>query len=65
MPSAVAMSVDDEGDHEAQAATASGSPSTPSGFSQYLSVNPCHTTLLLPAGLLKLNRMISATGSIR
>ncbi len=45
--------------------TACGSPSTPSGFSQYLRVNPCHVVLALPAGLLKLNRMISATGSIR
>ena len=40
-------------------------PSTPSGLSQYLRVNPCHTVLALPAGLLKLNRMISATGSSR
>ena len=45
--------------------TALWRPGIPKMLSQALRLNPCHTKLLLPDGLLKLNRAITMTGSIR
>ena len=45
--------------------TASCSPDTSKMLSHASIVKPCHTKLLLPAGSLKLNRAMTATGAIR
>ena len=45
--------------------TALGRPGQSNGSSHASSVNPCQTKLNLPAGSLKLNRIITAIGSIR
>ena len=64
VPSAVATNVDNRA-IAMLIATALSSPATPNGSSHAASVNPCHTKLDLPAGSLKLNRIITATGAIR
>ena len=55
----------EQGDDEADRRRRLAGPATPNGSSQAASVNPCHTKLDLPAGLLKLKRIITATGAIR
>ena len=45
--------------------TACDSPGGPSGFCQAASENSRQTKLNLPAGLLKLNTIMTMTGSIR
>ena len=45
--------------------TTSNRPGTPKGLSQASRLKPCHATLLLPGGLLKLKSAMTATGSIR
>jgi hypothetical protein len=45
--------------------TTSNNCGTAKGCNHASSVKPCHATLLLPGGSLKLNRAMTATGNIR
>ena len=64
VPSAVATMVDRNA-ITTLVRTTSNRPGTANGWSHASSVKPCHATLLLPGGSLKLNSAITATGNSR